>query len=94
MILAQITDTHIVTPGTLFRCPVQGAAPGAERIWRELDTAQYLLRAVAALNALVPRPDVAVVTGDLVDHGEPAEYDHLRQLLAVAHAGVRHPRQS
>jgi len=82
MILAQITDTHIVAPGTLFRCPVQGTAPDAERIWRELDTAQYLARAVIALNALVPRPDVAVVTGDLVDHGEPAEYDRLRQLLA------------
>src|SRR5207247_7619018 len=41
-----------------------------------------LARAVIALNALVPRPDVAVVTGDLVDHGEPAEYEHLRRLLA------------
>src|SRR5438874_7642173 len=82
MILAQITDTHIVAPGTLFRCPVQGTAPEAERVSREIDTAKYLARAVVALNALVPRPDVAVVTGDLVDHGEPAEYDHLRQLLA------------
>jgi len=81
MILAQITDTHIVAPGTLFRCPVQGTAPDAERVYREIDTAQFLARAVVALNALVPRPDVAVVTGDLVDHGEPAEYDHLRQLL-------------
>jgi 3',5'-cyclic AMP phosphodiesterase CpdA len=82
MILAQITDTHIVAPGTLFRCPVQGTAPDAERVSREIDTAQSLAQAVAALNALVPRPDVAVVTGDLVDHGEPAEYDHLRQLLS------------
>ena len=82
MILAQITDTHIVASGTLFRCPVQGTAPDAERVYREFDTAQYLARAVAALNALVPRPDVTVVTGDLVDHGEPAEYEHLRDLLA------------
>jgi 3',5'-cyclic-AMP phosphodiesterase len=82
MILAQITDTHIVAPGVLFRCPVRGTALDAERTWRELDTAQYLARAVAALNALVPRPDVVVVTGDLVDHGEPAEYEHLRRLLA------------
>jgi 3',5'-cyclic-AMP phosphodiesterase len=83
MILAQISDTHIVPQGMLFRCPVQGTAPDAERIYREFDTAQYLARAVAALNALVPRPDVAVVTGDLVDHGEPAEYEHLRHLLAL-----------
>jgi 3',5'-cyclic-AMP phosphodiesterase len=82
MILAQITDTHVVAPGLLFRCSVQGTAPDAERIRREFDTAQYLARAVAALNALVPRPDAVVVTGDLVDHGEPAEYAHLRQLLA------------
>jgi 3',5'-cyclic-AMP phosphodiesterase len=82
MILAQITDTHIVAPGVLFRCPVRGTALDAERTWREFDTAQYLARAVAALNALVPRPDVVVVTGDLVDHGEPAEYEHLRRLLA------------
>src|SRR3954469_8227100 len=39
-------------------------------------------RAVASLNALVPRPDVTVVTGDLVDHGEPNEYEQLRHLLA------------
>ncbi len=82
MILAQISDTHIVAPGQLFRCPVQGTAPDAERVSREFDTAQYLARAVAALNALVPRPDVALVTGDLVDHGEPAEYEQLRYLLA------------
>jgi 3',5'-cyclic-AMP phosphodiesterase len=82
MILAQITDTHIVAPGVLFRCPVRGTALDAERTWREFDTAQYLARAVAALNALVPRPDVVVVTGDLVDHGEPSEYEHLRRLLA------------
>jgi 3',5'-cyclic AMP phosphodiesterase CpdA len=82
MIVAQISDTHIVAPGQLFRCPVQGTAPEAERVYCEFDTAPYLARAVAALNALVPRPDVVLVTGDLVEHGEAAEYDRLRRLLA------------
>jgi 3',5'-cyclic AMP phosphodiesterase CpdA len=49
---------------------------------REFDTGPYLARAVAAVNELVPTPDVAVVTGDLVDHGEADEYEHLRALLA------------
>ena len=31
---------------------------------------------------LEPPPDVIVITGDLVDKGDPAEYDHLRSLLA------------
>jgi 3',5'-cyclic AMP phosphodiesterase CpdA len=46
------------------------------------DTAEFLARAVAEINRLDPLPDVAVVTGDLVDHGEPPEYEHLRALLA------------
>jgi len=82
MILAQLSDTHIVAAGKLFRCPMQGTAPNAARARREFDTAPYLARAVATLNALVPRPDIAVVTGDLVDHGEPEEYEQLRHLLA------------
>lgn len=82
MLVAQISDTHIVAPGDLFRCPIQGTAPDAERLSREFDTAQYLAAAVACLNELVPRPDIAVVTGDLVEHGAPDEYARLRQLLA------------
>ena len=39
MIIAQISDTHIVAPGKLFRCPVQGAATDSERVYREFDTA-------------------------------------------------------
>lgn len=82
MIIAQLSDPHIVAPGEFFRAPIQGAAPEAERVSRAFDTAPFLARAVTTLNALAPRPDITVVTGDLVDHGAPAEYDHLRELLA------------
>ena len=41
-----------------------------------------MARSVAEINRLDPLPDVAVITGDLVDHGEPAEYEHLRALLS------------
>jgi 3',5'-cyclic AMP phosphodiesterase CpdA len=47
-----------------------------------VDTASALERAVSALNRLDPSPDVVVLTGDLVESGEPEEYAHLRSLLA------------
>jgi 3',5'-cyclic AMP phosphodiesterase CpdA len=68
MLLAQITDLHIKRPGALA--------------YRKVDTAPYLARCVARLNALVPRPDAVLVTGDLVDLGAEEEYRHLAQLLA------------
>jgi hypothetical protein len=48
----------------------------------KFDTDRYLALAVATINELLPRPDVTVVTGDLVDYGEPDEYERLRALLA------------
>jgi len=74
MLIAQISDPHIVPPGAL--------------LYGGVDTAGFLRRAVAALNALEPPPDIVVITGDLVDKGEPAEYDHLRALLAPLAAPV------
>jgi Icc protein len=82
MLVAQITDTHILAPGKLFHAPQRAAPPGADPDWSRIDTAACLRRAVAELNALTPRPDVTVVTGDLTDHGAAAEYAHLRELLA------------
>ncbi|HZT87319.1 MAG TPA: phosphodiesterase [Stellaceae bacterium] len=82
MIIAQLSDPHILARGRMFRGPVRGARPDADRVMREFDTARYLERAVAAVNGLVPRPDITVVTGDLVDNGMPEEYEHLRALLA------------
>ncbi|MEA3117211.1 MAG: 3,5-cyclic-AMP phosphodiesterase [Paraburkholderia sp.] len=68
MLLAQISDLHIKRPGALA--------------YRRVDTAAALARCVARLNALEPRLDAVVVTGDLVDGGSAEEYRHLRTLLA------------
>jgi Icc protein len=73
MIVAQLSDPHIVAPGNSPRTPA-GFGP--------VDTAAFLSRAVAAVNRLDPLPDVTVITGDLVDRGDPDEYDHLRRLIA------------
>ncbi len=68
MLIAQITDCHIVEPGELF----------ADRV----DSAAALRRAIEVVNGLRPLPDVVLATGDLVNDGRPAQYDHLMQLLA------------
>jgi 3',5'-cyclic AMP phosphodiesterase CpdA len=68
MLLAQISDLHIKRPGALA--------------YRRVDTATALAQCVARLNALAPRPDAVVITGDLVDQGSVEEYRHLRTLLA------------
>jgi 3',5'-cyclic AMP phosphodiesterase CpdA len=67
MLIAQITDTHISTPGSVN-----------DRFFR---TPEHLERAVAHLNRLAPRPDVVLVTGDLVERGEAEEYARLRSIL-------------
>ncbi|KVU43009.1 metallophosphatase [Burkholderia ubonensis] len=68
MLLAQISDLHIKRPGQLA--------------YRRVDTAAALARCIARLNALEPRPDAVLVTGDLVDFGRDDEYAQLRDLLA------------
>lgn len=67
MLIAQITDTHITVPGRK-----------AETLYR---TAWHLERWVARLNALEPRPDAVLATGDLVNDGEAEEYRRLAKLL-------------
>ena len=44
-------------------------------------TAHYLRRAVAHIEALRPRPDVVVATGDLVDRGKGKEYRRFRKIV-------------
>jgi 3',5'-cyclic AMP phosphodiesterase CpdA len=68
MIIAQITDCHVSTPDTYLSTHYR--------------THEHLARAVAHIEALNPRPDHVLVTGDLVDAGSVEEYERLRHLLA------------
>ena len=68
MLIAQISDMHVKADGEL--------------LYRRIDTAGYLERAVAHVNALDPRPDLVTATGDLVEGGKPEEYARLKRLLA------------
>ena len=68
MLIAQISDTHIMDEGV--------------RAYGVIDTAPYLARAVDQVRRLDPAPDVALVTGDLVDRGLASEYERLKTLLA------------
>ena len=68
ILIAQISDLHIKAPGELA--------------YGKVDTAAALTRCVAALNALTPRPDLVVISGDLVDTPSAEEYAHLERLLA------------
>lgn len=66
-LLVQITDTHILPPGEL--------------LYGEIDTARHLQEAVAAINRMRPRPDVVMVTGDLVERNEETCYRHFIDLV-------------
>jgi 3',5'-cyclic AMP phosphodiesterase CpdA len=68
MLLAQISDLHVMPKGQLA--------------YGRVDTAAMLRNAVAHLNRLDPAPDLVVVTGDLADRGERMAYEHLREILA------------
>lgn len=64
----QISDLHIKRPGELS--------------YRVVDCAAMLERGVEEILRLPQRPDVVLITGDLVDSGDASEYAHLRKLLA------------
>ena len=68
VVIAQISDLHIMPAGMLA--------------YRRVDTAAALARCVTELNRFAPRPDLVVISGDLVDAPSPSAYKHLRQLLA------------
>jgi Icc protein len=68
MIVAQISDTHIV--------PGDDAADAQDAV------AVHLNRAVDHLMRLPARPDVVLITGDCVNGGSMAEYQRFRRLIA------------
>lgn len=70
MLLAQISDTHILSP--------ESDQPAASL------RADCLRRTVADINQ--QQPDAVVLTGDTVQHGQPEEYAWLRELLAPLQA--------
>lgn len=67
MIIAQISDLHIAAEDDFMR--------------KFVDANEKLERAVEYLNGLTRRPDVVLATGDLTDHGRPAEYGLLAEIL-------------
>ncbi|MEC8730815.1 MAG: metallophosphoesterase, partial [Actinomycetota bacterium] len=67
MLVAQLSDPHIFARGKLMEGVV--------------DTAANLSLALASLKDLAPTPDFVVLTGDLVNDGQPEQYDHLKDVL-------------
>jgi 3',5'-cyclic AMP phosphodiesterase CpdA len=68
MTIVQMTDLHVVSRERLCL----GRVP----------TNAHLARAVAHINALDPKPEAVIASGDLTDHGSAEEYDMLREILA------------
>lgn len=67
-LLLQLSDTHITAPG--------------RRLLERVDTAALLAQAVASVKALSTPPSAVLLSGDLVDRGDAAEYAELLRLLA------------
>lgn len=68
MLIAQLSDPHVRPEGVLY----QGV----------VDSNAQFAAAIAHVNALDPRPDTVLLSGDLVDHGHADEYAMLTRLLA------------
>jgi len=67
VLIAQITDLHYRVDGV--------------RLFGAVDTHRALENAVRHLETLTPRPDVVIVTGDLVNDGGDEDYAALADLL-------------
>ncbi len=67
MLIAQISDFHLKPEGVLA--------------YEVADTSSSLKQAVAHINRFKPRPDVVLITGDLVDEGATESYQILKNIL-------------
>jgi 3',5'-cyclic-AMP phosphodiesterase len=67
ILIAQISDLHLVPRGALC-CG-------------RVDTNAYAERAVEAVRRLIPRPDVVIVTGDVIETLREEEYAIAREIL-------------
>ena len=67
MLIAQLSDLHVRPQGV----------PAA----RVVETNMLVERALAAVAALAPRPDVVVVSGDVTECGRPEEYAMAAELF-------------
>jgi len=72
LLIAQISDTHILAPGSDHPAAILRG--------------DCLRRTVADIN--LQQPDAVIFTGDTVQHGQPEEYARLRELLAPLEAPV------
>ncbi len=67
MVIAQITDLHV--------------RPAHQAHQWTTDTSEWLRKAVNAINALSPRPDLVIATGDIANAGRAIEYVRARAIL-------------
>ncbi len=67
MIIAQLSDPHIAAPNTEF-----------DALYK---TSEKLKTAIKSINRLKNKPDLIMITGDLVNCGEEAEYKILKSIL-------------
>lgn len=66
--LLHLSDTHILPPGEL--------------LYGSVDSAAHLRLIVEQIQRMRPVPDVVVVTGDLVDHGNLVCYQHFLDIIS------------
>jgi len=72
MIIAQISDTHILAPGG-------GDPAGAGR-------SENLRQCIGDINGSDPQPDTVLHTGDMTQHGRDDEFDLSREILSALQA--------